>query len=44
MQRRRDCKKTFSDNDFDKVKHKMFIETNDDKMVEIAKRAFRVNV
>ncbi|HNP23338.1 MAG TPA: DUF4476 domain-containing protein [Panacibacter sp.] len=37
----KDCKKTFSDNDFDKVKHKMFIETNDDKMVEIAKKSFQ---
>lgn len=37
----KDCKKMFSENDFDKLKHKMFIETNDDKMVEIAKKNFQ---
>lgn len=35
------CKKMLSENDFDKVKHKMFSEANDNKMIEVAKKNFQ---
>lgn len=37
---KQDCKKMFSDNDLDKVKKKMVSSSNDDKMIQTAKKYF----